>query len=187
MPFEFQRLEIPDVVLITPRVFPDGRGEFMETFKHSDFAEFGIDLRIGQVNESVSRRGTLRGLHYQLRPQAQGKLVRALAGSVVDVAVDLRRDSPSFGNHVAARLDANAHAMMWIPEGFAHGFCALADDTRFLYMQTAEYAPGAERGIHPLDSELAIDWGLPEPQLLLSAKDRQLPGISDAEHDFRLP
>ena len=180
MPFRFERLQIPDVVRIVPRVFPDERGVFWESLKRSDFAAFGIELDVVQVNESISRRGTLRGLHYQLPPHAQGKLVRVLAGAAWDVALDLREGSPTFGRHVAVELSADNRHLLWIPPGFAHGFCALEDGTHFLYLQDAEYRPEAERGVHPLDPALGIAWPLPAEELLLSAKDNALPPLQKA-------
>ncbi len=180
MPFRFERLQIPDVVRIVPRVFPDERGAFWESLKRSDFAAFGIELDVVQVNESISRRGTLRGLHYQLPPHAQGKLVRVLAGAAWDVALDLREGSPTFGRHVAVELSADNRHLLWIPPGFAHGFCALEDGTHFLYLQDAEYRPEAERGVHPLDPALGIAWPLPAEELLLSAKDNALPPLAEA-------
>lgn len=185
MPFEVQRLEIPDLVAIRPRVFSDDRGSFLEVFKETEFAGFGMRLAVAQVNESVSRRGTLRGMHYQIDPHAQGKLVRVIAGEALDVAVDIRRGSPTFGRHVALRLDSRTPTLLWIPAGFAHGFCALEDDTRFVYLQTAEYAPSAERGILATDPELGIEWPFPAGELLISAKDGVLPPIAEAEINFR--
>ena len=184
MPFEFEPTDIPDVLLVTAARFHDARGYFLETFREAAFHEHGIDLRVVQVNESVSCARTLRGLHYQLEPHAQGKLVRVLRGSVVDVAVDVRRGSPHYGRHVAIELDARHGGMMWIPPGFAHGFCALEDDTHFLYMQTAEYTPEAEDGFTPLDPELGIAWPFAEADLILSGKDRELPPLAEARLNF---
>jgi len=184
MPFEFESTDIPDVLLVTAARFGDARGYFLETFREAAFHEQGVDLRIAQVNESVSCARTVRGLHYQLEPHAQGKLVRVLRGSVLDVAVDVRRGSPHYGRHVAIELDAESGRMMWIPPGFAHGFCALVDDTHFLYMQTREYSPEAEAGFSPLDPELGIDWPFASDELVLSDKDRELPPLSQARLNF---
>ncbi len=185
MPFEFESTAIPDVRLVTAARFHDARGYFLETFRAEAFHEQGIDLRAAQVNESVSCARTVRGLHYQLEPHAQGKLVRVLRGAVLDVAVDVRKGSPHYGQHVAIELDADNGRMMWIPPGFAHGFCALADDTHFLYLQTAEYEPAAEAGFTPLDATLGIDWPFAEADLLLSDKDRALPPLAAASLNFR--
>ena len=185
MPFDVQRLEIPDLVAIRPQVFSDDRGSFLEVFKETEFAAFGLKLAVAQVNESVSRRGTLRGMHYQIDPHAQGKLVRVIAGEALDVAVDIRRGSPTFGRHVAMRLGSRTPTLLWIPAGFAHGFCALEDDTRFVYLHTAEYVPSAERGISAMDPELGIDWPFPARELQASTKDSALPPLAEAEINFR--
>jgi len=184
MPFEIEPTEIPDVLVITTRRFDDTRGHFLETFRDSALAEHGIDLHIAQVNESVSRVRTLRGLHYQLDPHAQGKLVRVLRGSVLDIAVDLRAGSPWFGQHVSQELSAESGRMMWVPPGFAHGFCALSDGAHFLYMQSREYHPEAEAGIHPLDPALKIAWPFRADELILSEKDAVLPPLTEARHNF---
>lgn len=187
MPFEFEPTEIPDVVVVRPRVFPDARGRFLETFKRSEFAANGIDLEPAQVNESTSARGVLRGLHYQTDPHAQGKLVRIVSGSALDVAVDIRHGSPSFGRHVAVELTASGLEMMWVPPGFAHGFCALQDNTQLLYLLSAEYSPQCEAGINPLDAALGIRWPYPADRLQLVERDRGYPALADAESGFRFP
>jgi len=184
MSFEFEPTDIPDVLVVTAAHFPDARGYFLETFRESAFHKHGVDLRVAQVNESVSCARTVRGLHYQLEPHAQGKLVRVLRGSVLDVAVDIRRGSPHYGQHVAIELDADNGRMMWIPPGFAHGFCALTDNTHFLYLQTAEYELDAEAGFMPLDPELGIEWPFAEGELILSDKDRALPPLTGARVNF---
>ncbi|NKB87359.1 MAG: dTDP-4-dehydrorhamnose 3,5-epimerase [Acidobacteria bacterium] len=184
MPFDFESTPIPGVTLVTAARFADNRGHFLETFREAAFSDLGLDVRFVQINESVSKRKTLRGLHYQLEPHAQGKLVRVLRGAVLDVAVDIRKGSPTFGKHVAAQLDATGGRMMWIPPGFAHGFCALADDTHFLYMQTHEYVPTAEAGIDPLDPELALEWPFAAEELLLSPKDLELGPLALAQRNF---
>lgn len=172
-------LDIPDVLLLTPRVFADERGYFMETYQEERLRAAGLPAFV-QDNESCSRRGVLRGLHYQLAPHAQGKLVRVARGAVWDVAVDIRRGSPTFGKWTGTTLSAANHAMLWIPPGFAHGFLALEDNTVFLYKCTAAYTPAAERGIRWNDPDLAIDW--PEPTAaLVSAKDAALPLFRDAQ------
>ncbi len=182
MPFQFTRLDIPDVLLIEPRTFKDQRGFFMETYKKSEFAANGISSEIIQSNYSHSTRGTLRGLHYQKHPQAQGKLVMALRGEVFDVAVDIRKGSPTYGQWVGTVLsDENFH-MLYVPVGFAHGFCVLSDEADFVYQVTAEYAPELERGIVWNDPTIGIQWPIPEP--MLSPQDAQLPLLQEADIDF---
>ena len=181
MPFEFIRLDIPDVVLIKPRVFQDERGFFLESFKYSDFAKEGVGPNFLQDNHSRSKRGVLRGLHYQLNPKAQGKLVRCVRGRIWDVAVDIRRGSPHFGRWVAAELSEENKYMLYIPEGFAHGFVAL-EDSDVLYKCTSEYDPALDRGIIWNDPDIGIPWPVKDP--LLSAKDSKLPRLRDAEINF---
>jgi dTDP-4-dehydrorhamnose 3,5-epimerase len=184
MPFHFESTDIADVKLVTAARFHDSRGHFLETFHEAAFRDAGIDLRVVQVNESVSCKKTVRGLHYQLAPHAQGKLVRVLAGAVFDVAVDVRAGSPTYGQHVAYELSEDNGRMMWVPAGFAHGFCALAEDTHFLYMQSDVYTPDAEAGFHPLDPTLEIDWPFPASDLLLSGRDAELPPLAEAQLNF---
>jgi dTDP-4-dehydrorhamnose 3,5-epimerase len=182
MPFSFQKLSIPDVVLVRPEIFQDDRGRFAEDFKLSAFREQGIGATFVQHNHSVSRRNVLRGLHYQLEPAAQGKLIRVISGEIYDVAVDLRQRSDHFGRWVGRTLSANTDPMMYIPAGFAHGFCVIGDEAEVIYYCTAEYAPELERGIVWNDSDLAIDWPVDEP--ILSDKDKGYPGFKQAEHNF---
>jgi len=182
MPFTFQPLEIPDVVLVEARTFEDERGFFKETFKRSAFAEKGLPTGFVQDNFSRSGRGVLRGLHYQLAPYAQGKLVSVLCGAIFDVAVDIRAGSPWYGRWIGVWLRAEEHKMLWIPEGFAHGFAALRDDSDVSYKVTREYSPGADRGIRWDDPEVAIDWPIEKP--FLSEKDREHPTLADAENNF---
>lgn len=158
------------LVLIEPNVFADERGFFMESWNTAAFAEAGISAEFVQDNHSCSARGVLRGLHFQL-PAAQGKLVRVVRGSVWDVAVDIRRSSPTFGRWAGFELSAENHLMLWIPAGFAHGFQALADGAELLYKCTRLYEPANEHVLAHDDPALAIDWPLPEP--MLSEKDRQ--------------
>jgi dTDP-4-dehydrorhamnose 3,5-epimerase len=182
MPFRFQNLDIPDVILIEPRTFEDPRGFFLETYKKSDFAAHGIAGEFVQSNFSHSTRGTLRGLHYQKHPRAQAKLVMALRGEVFDVAVDIRQGSPTYGQWTGAVLsDRNFH-MLYIPVGFAHGFCVLSQEADFLYLVTDEYAPECERGILWNDPTIGIEWPISEP--VLSTRDAQLPLLQDADLDF---
>jgi dTDP-4-dehydrorhamnose 3,5-epimerase len=157
---------VPDVLLLEPKVFRDERGFFFESFHRRAFAEAtGMAREFVQENHSGSRRNVLRGLHYQIR-QAQGKLVRVVAGEAWDVAVDLRRSSPTFGQWAGFHLSPENRRMAWIPEGFAHGFLALAEGTEILYLTTAHYAPEHERTIRWDDPKLAIDWPLSGPPIL---------------------
>lgn len=167
----FTPLAIPEVILIEPRVFGDERGFFMETWNARVFAQAGLDFHFVQDNHSRSAQGVLRGLHYQLR-QPQGKLVRVVAGEVFDVAVDLRRSSPSFGRWVGHRLSADNKHMLWIPPGFAHGFYVMSRDAEFVYKCTDFYAPEHERSLRWDDPDVAIDWPLTDGRApTLAAKD----------------
>jgi dTDP-4-dehydrorhamnose 3,5-epimerase len=178
---EVAPLAIPDVKLIAPRLFPDERGVFLESWNSAAFnTAIGRDVVFFQDNESISARGVVRGLHYQLPPYVQGKLVRCVRGEVFDVAVDLRHSSPSFGKWVGTRLSAANHLQLWIPEGFAHGFLALEDDTTLLYKASAPYHREAERGLLWNDPALAIDWPQPVPPIL-SGKDAAAPRLADAD------
>lgn len=164
--------EIPDVLMIEPKLFGDSRGFFFESFNERTFREqTGVDLSFVQDNHSHSSRNVLRGLHYQVA-NPQGKLVRVVQGEVLDVAVDVRRNSPTFGRWVARQLSADNHRQLWIPPGLAHGFLVLSDSADFLYKTTDYFNPSAERCIRWDDPDLAIDWGLTEPPVL-SAKDQQ--------------
>jgi dTDP-4-dehydrorhamnose 3,5-epimerase len=176
-------LAIPAILLIEPKVFGDERGFFYESFNQRAFNEAtGLDVQFVQDNHSKSARGVLRGLHYQLPPAAQGKLVRAIAGEVFDVAVDIRPGSPTFGRWVGEVLSAENRRQLWIPAGFAHGFQVLSDSAEFLYKTTDYYAPQYERCIQWNDPDLAIPWPLKDaPEL--SAKDKA--GFSFAEIEFK--
>ena len=169
---------IPDVLIIEPKVFGDERGFFLESWNERAFAQAGIDARFVQDNHSRSARGVLRGLHYQLR-QPQGKLMRVVAGRVFDVAVDVRRGSPNFGRWAGVILDAAEHKLVWIPPGFAHGFCVLSDTADVLYKATDFYAPDDERAIVWNDPDIAIAWPLDGPPSL-SAKDARAGLLRDA-------
>lgn len=184
MPFEFEPMkDIPDVVLVKPRVFHDARGWFSETFKASDFAKAGIPTEFAQDNHSRSvGRNALRGLHFQKAPFAQGKLVRCVRGTALDVAVDIRKGSPTYGRHVGATLSAENHAMLWIPVGFAHGFCALTEEVEILYKCTAEYSAPHDRSVLWSDPTLGIRWPVEQP--VLSPKDAAAPRLVDADNDF---
>ncbi len=179
MPFTFKQLEIPGLVLIEPRVFPDARGFFLETYKDSDFKKAGIPFCFVQDNHSRSSEGVLRGLHYQLPPHSQGKLVRVTRGRVWDVAVDIRRNSPTFKKWYGVELSAENNLMFFIPPGFAHGFVSLEDDTHFLYKCTDEYGKTGDRGIRWNDPEIDIRWPIDNP--LVSEKDEILPLLREAE------
>jgi dTDP-4-dehydrorhamnose 3,5-epimerase len=178
MPFQFTRLEIDDVIMIQPRVFPDDRGFFLELYKSSDFRNSGIGTAFLQDNYSLSRKGVIRGLHYQLPPKSQGKLVSVIRGAVWDVAVDIRRSSGTFTKWVACELSGSNHTMLYIPPGFAHGFIALTDDVHLLYKCTEEYAPEVDSGIRWDDPELDVRWPLKNP--MVSTKDAELPFLKDA-------
>ncbi|MEZ2221999.1 dTDP-4-dehydrorhamnose 3,5-epimerase [Rhizobium sp. RCC_161_2] len=172
---------IPDVKIIEPTVFADDRGFFLESFNQAKFeAAIGRSVTFVQDNHSRSGKGVLRGLHYQLPPYAQAKLVRVVAGEVYDVAVDIRRSSPTFGQWVGVFLSEENKRQLWIPEGFAHGFLTLSDRVEFLYKTTNYYAPASDRGIRWDDPTIAIDWKAAEA-LTLSAKDQQQPLLAEAE------
>ena len=163
-------------IILTPRQFTDERGYFSETYSQAAFAAAGLRCAFIQDNQSLSRhRGTIRGLHFQIPPFAQAKLVRVLSGAVFDVAVDLRAGSPTFGKHGATVLSADNHRQLFIPAGFAHGFCTLADDTVVLYKVDAAYSPEHEQGVLWSDPALAIDWPVATEKAILSPKDGKLP------------
>ena len=171
---------IPDILIIEPKVFGDSRGFFLESYNARAFADVtGVQTQFVQDNHSRSQRGVLRGLHYQLQ-NPQGKLVRVTQGEVLDVAVDIRRSSPTFGHWVSARLSADNQHQMWVPPGFAHGFVVLSESADFLYKTTDYYNPAAERCIRWDDPQLGIDWQL-QGAPLLSAKDQVGPLLKDAE------
>ncbi|HET9644546.1 MAG TPA: dTDP-4-dehydrorhamnose 3,5-epimerase [Burkholderiaceae bacterium] len=181
------RTEIPDVVVVEPAVFGDDRGWFIESYNerrfHQALAEIGLPAPkpFVQDNHSCSRRGVLRGLHYQMAPNAQGKLVRVVQGCAFDVAVDIRRGSPTFGCWVGAELSAANRHQLWIPEGFAHGFVALEDDTHFLYKTTDYYAKESERSIRWDDPEIGIAWPQHGIEPLLAPKDAAAPLLAQAD------
>lgn len=182
MPFTFSPMkELPDVILVEPRVFTDERGWFLESHKESDFAKHGIPPFV-QENHGFSRRGAVRALHYQKGPRAQGKLVRCLAGEIFDVAVDLRRGSPTFGRHVGLALSAQNKRMLYIPPGFAHGLVGVSETSEVAYKCTAEYSPADERGIRWDDPALGIPW--PDIAPIVLARDQALPLLKDADIDF---
>lgn len=173
---------IPGLIIIEPKVFGDGRGYFFESFQKEKFRELGLDHEFVQDNESRSSKNVLRGLHLQAPPYAQGKLVRVVSGSVLDVAVDVRKNSPTYGKWEAIEISGENKKMIWIPEGFAHGFLVLEDDTIFQYKCTEYYDKSSERGIRWDDPELAIDWGIKDP--ILSEKDIRAPLFKDFTSPF---
>ena len=175
---------IKDVVIIEPQVFGDDRGYFFESYSQQQFDQAVRPVRFVQDNESKSRRGVLRGLHFQTGAAAQSKLVRVVQGRVLDIAVDIRRGSPTFGKHVAVELTAKNHRQLFVPRGFAHGFSVLSDEAVFQYKCDNYYAPGSEGGIAWDDPALAIDWRLPAGEILLSEKDRRHPKLADAPELF---
>ena len=180
------RTKIPDVIIIEPKVHGDDRGYFVETFRADKLEEFlGYKINFCQDNESKSSKGVLRGLHYQLAPAAQTKLVRVIQGSVLDVAVDIRKGSPTFGEHVSVELTAENKKQLLVPRGFAHGFIVLEDDTTFAYKVDNYYSPENDRGISFDDMDLGIDWILDKEELNLSAKDKIQPKLSETNDIFK--
>ena len=178
MPFEFERLRIEGVILVKPKVFGDNRGFFMESYKKSEFIAGGINTEFRQDNHSKSSKGVLRGLHYQAPPFEQAKLVRCTRGKIYDVAVDIRKNSKTFGEYIRVELSEENKHMLYIPEGFAHGFVVLSDEAELLYKTSNEYAPSAYRGIRWNDEDLNIDWGIDfEP--VLSEKDKKQPLLKE--------
>jgi len=184
MPFElFKHLEIPDIVLVKFTRFYDDRGFFAELYKRTDFLANGIPYDFVQVNFIFSKRGVVRGLHYQLKPMEQGKLVYVIAGRVYDVALDIRKESPWFGRHVGILLEPGY--ALWIPPGFAHGFQAL-EDTHFLYLVTKEYSPQHERCVKWDDPEIKVNWPVKEG-VIVSERDKKCPPLREAETNFTYP
>ena len=175
------RTALPDVLLLEPKCFGDERGFFMESFNQRQFDEaVGHHVTFVQDNHSRSARGVLRGLHYQLPPHAQGKLVRVTSGAVFDVAVDMRRSSPTFGRWIGEELSEANHRMLWIPPGFAHGFLVLSEMADFLYKTTDYYAPTAEGAVRWDDPTVGVQWPTVDAPLQLSGKDKDAPALADA-------
>ncbi|MCG8493214.1 MAG: dTDP-4-dehydrorhamnose 3,5-epimerase [Sneathiellales bacterium] len=182
---EIEETALKDVKIITPRKFGDSRGFFSEVWSKKSLLAAGIEEEFVQDNHAFSaEKGTIRGLHYQLPPFAQGKLVRVTRGAALDVAVDIRKGSPTFGQHVAVELSADNWRQLWVPAGFAHGYCTLTEDVEFLYKVTGEYSPEHEAGILYNDPDLAIDWRLGEASPRLSDKDLILPQLKDQDKLF---
>lgn len=178
------RTEIPEVVIIEPKVFGDNRGYFFESFSERDFAEQVREVKFVQDNESKSCYGVLRGLHFQKPPHAQSKLVRVVKGCVLDVAVDIRKGSPTFGKYVAVELSEDNHRQFFVPRGFAHGFAVLSEEAVFQYKCDNYYAPQSEGAVAWDDPDLAIDWKVPSDKVILSEKDRNHPMLKDAPEIF---
>ena len=185
MPFHFERLEIPEIILIGPKIFNDARGSFMETYKYSDFVRMGIKAHFVQDNYSRSSTGVLRGLHYQKAPYAQGKLVQCLQGKIFDVAVDIRKGSPTFGRWVNAELSRENGFMLYVPPGFAHGFLVLSEYADVIYKCTQEYSQENDRGVIWNDPDLNIRW--PSKNPFLSEKDGRHPMLKNADNNFEYP
>ncbi len=182
MPFRFSRRSIPDIVLVEGVRFSDDRGFFLETYRHSEFAAGGIPARFAQLSRSQSKRGVLRGLHYQKRPRAQAKLISVMRGEIFDAVVDIRRGSPTYGKWLSVVLSDNDHRMLYIPEGFAHGFCVLSDEADLLYALTTEHDPDLDSGILWNDPRIGISWPIRNP--ILSQKDTSLPLLEAADNNF---
>jgi dTDP-4-dehydrorhamnose 3,5-epimerase len=186
MEMQIERLDVPDILLLTPRKIGDQRGFFSETFRADIFAAQGIDAPFVQDNHVHSaRKGVLRGLHFQTPPRAQGKLVRCTRGAILDVGVDIRVGSPTYGRHVAVELSATNWRQLWVPPGFAHGYVTLEDDCEVIYKVTDYYAPECDRGIAFDDPSLGIDWRIASAELILSDKDRTQPRLADAPPAFQ--
>ncbi len=175
---------ITGLLVFEPKVFEDSRGYFFESYNQAAFESLGFNFSFVQDNESFSEYGVIRGLHYQLAPYAQAKLVRAVSGAILDVAVDLRKNSPTFGQHFSVELNSNTKRMLLIPKGFAHGFSVLSPTAIVMYKCDEIYKPEAERGILYNDTELTIDWKVDELVTKVSAKDKVLPSFAQAETNF---
>lgn len=182
MTFEFKRLAIPELILIQPKCFDDSRGFFVETYKKSDFIKFGILDDFVQDNHSKSTKNVLRGLHYQNPPKAQSKLVRCIQGEILDIAVDIRINSPSYGKWLGERLSADNKKMLYIPVGFAHGFLVLSDTAEIVYKTGEEYSFDYDAGIKWNDPAININWHCQDP--LISDKDNNLPSLKNANNKF---
>jgi dTDP-4-dehydrorhamnose 3,5-epimerase len=179
---EVSYFDIEGLALIKPRIFSDDRGYFYESFNQAAFQKAGLETGFIQDNQSLSKKGVLRGLHFQNPPYAQGKLVRVTQGAVIDIAVDIRKSSSTYGKYVKVELSGENKLMLWIPPGFAHGFITLEDDTMFLYKCTNLYHKESESGIIWNDAELNIEWGIKDP--LVSSKDLELSSFSNCDNRF---
>ena len=181
---KFIKTKIKDLYIIEPTVWKDERGYFYESYSQRAFEAEGIQVSFVQDNQSMSQKGTLRGLHAQTEPNAQGKLVRVIQGRVIDVAVDIRKDSESYGQHLAIELSGENQRMFWVPAGFLHGFVTLEDHTIFTYKVTSAYNKSAEFGVLWNDPDLGIDWGIGENEIILSEKDQLLPSFKELVSPF---
>lgn len=182
MVFTFKKLKISDIIVIEPKLFPDERGFFFENFKESDFISEGINAKFVQENFSHSIKNVVRGLHFQKNPMAQAKLITVSNGKIFDVAVDIRKDSPTFGKWVGEILSRENHKSLYLPEGFAHGFCTLSEEADVIYKISNEYSPKDERGIIWNDPTINISWPIEEP--IISEKDSKLPTLENSDHYF---
>ncbi len=182
MTFTFRRLGISDVILVEPEIFSDTRGFFYENFKESDFLSYGITDKFVQDNFSHSTRGVIRGLHYQNPPKSQAKLVTAIKGKIFDVVIDIRKKSPTYGKWISEILSEENHRSLYVPEGFAHGFCVLSEYADVSYKVNNEYSPQHEQGIIWNDLTLNISWPMENP--VISDKDQQLPLLENSINDF---
>jgi dTDP-4-dehydrorhamnose 3,5-epimerase len=176
--------DIKGLFIVEPKLWVDDRGYFYESYNKKYFEDAGIQADFVQDNQSLSQKGTLRGLHAQQDPHAQGKLVRVISGKVMDVAVDIRKKSPTYGKHISIELSAENHKMLWVPPGFAHGFVTLQDDTIFVYKVTSLYNKDSEIGVSWNDADLNINWGIDSSEVILSEKDKELPAFRDFVSPF---
>ncbi len=184
---KFQKLSIPDCILLEPNILRDERGFFSETYNKADLAKCGIAADFIQDNHSLSiDQGTVRGLHFQIQPKAQDKLIRVISGAIVDVAVDIRVGSPRFGHHVSVILSEENWKQLWVPKGFAHGFCTLEPKTEVFYKVTEAYSPEHDLGLAWDDPALSIDWMIAAEDVILSQKDRKNPRLTDLPAYFNL-
>ena len=180
----FVETEIKDLYIIEPKIWKDGRGYFFESYNKQSFDDVGIHVNFVQDNQSLSQKGTLRGLHAQANPFAQGKLVRVIQGRVLDIAVDIRKGSETYGQYESVELSGENNRMLWIPPGFLHGFLTLENDTVFAYKVSGLYNKSSEFGVIWNDPELSIDWGIASDQIILSDKDQTLPLFKDLDSSF---
>ncbi len=180
----FKETPIKDLIIVEPKVWNDTRGHFFESYNENLFKEAGIDVSFVQDNQSQSQRGTLRGLHAQTQPWAQGKLVRVIRGKVLDVAVDIRKNSPTYGKHYTLELSEENKLMLWVPTGFLHGFATLEDETIFTYKVSNLYNRESEIGVMWNDEDLKIDWQLAKEEIILSEKDKVLKKFKDLQSPF---
>jgi dTDP-4-dehydrorhamnose 3,5-epimerase len=178
VPFTFKEIDLPGVFVIQPQIHEDERGGFLETYRHSQFIEAGISARFVQANLSWSAKNVVRGLHYQVEPHAQGKLVSVNEGEIYDVVLDIGESSPTYGQWRSLELSAASRMMLYVPPGYAHGFCVLSDRAQVAYAATSEYAPESERGVLWNDPALAIPWPVSSP--IVSSRDQALPRLSQA-------